>query len=376
MIKVSLTNEILAYITEIEKNRYRVSTVKMPASVAGRLRKNSKKKSSYASTKIEGNPLSEQQADEAIERDDRKHLLKPEQEVRNYFLALNYLEEKAKQKEKFSKKLILDVQKYVCKGASKEKIGLRGPMPPGMLFAVYDSQTGNPDYIPPEYSDIPGLLDELVAYVNTTDDHPLLVAAVVHYQLVTIHPFEDGNGRTARLLSGYILDVNGYGFNGIGSLEEYFAYDVNEYYASIQMGLPVLYYSGRNEPPHPEIWINYFLRMVQLYSGKVCELSESSGREEVSGSLSYLKGREKELLLFLLGHYKCEFTPIEVSREIGITNKTVINRLAALVKNGFVEPVMAKERIRSYQLSDFTKSREKEIRDVLDSRNSIERRSE
>lgn len=45
---------------------------------------------------------------------------------------------------------------------------------------------------PPEYCDIPNLLDELVTYVNTTDDHPLIVAAVVHYQLVTIHPFEDG----------------------------------------------------------------------------------------------------------------------------------------------------------------------------------------
>ena len=84
------------------------------------------------------------------------------------------------------------MQKLVEKGASKEKIGLRGPMPHGVLFAVYDSKTGNPDYIPPEYCDIPGLLDELVEYVNTTDDHPLIVAAVVHYQLVTIHPFEDG----------------------------------------------------------------------------------------------------------------------------------------------------------------------------------------
>ena len=314
MIKAVLTNEILKYITEIERNRYRASSVKLSRSVANRLRKNSKKKSSYASAKIEGNPLSEKQADEVIERDERKHFLKPEQEIRNYFLALNYLEEKAARREGFSKKLILDVQEYVEKGAPAEKIGLRGPMPPGVLFAVYDSQSGNPDYIPPEYSDVPNLLDELVAYVNTTDDHPLLVAAVVHYQLVTIHPFEDGNGRTARLLSGYILDINGYGFYGIGSLEEYFAYDINEYYESIQMGLPALYYLGRNNPPHPEIWFHYFLRMVMLYSNKVCELSESSSEEELSGSLSYLKAREKELLLFLIKNYKREFTPIEVSR--------------------------------------------------------------
>ncbi len=365
MIKVQLTNDILKYITEIEKNRYQISSVKMSRSVANRLRKNSKKKSSYASNKIEGNPLSEKQVDEVIERDERKHFLKPEQEVRNYYLALNFLEDKANKKEAFSKQLILDVQKYVEKGASKEKIGLRGPMPPGMLFAVYDSQTGNPDYIPPEYSDIPGLLDELVEYVNTTDDHPLIVAAVVHYQLVTIHPFEDGNGRTARLLSGYILARNGFGFNGIGSLEEYFAYDINEYYEAIQMGLPALYYSGRDNPPHPEIWINYFLRMVQLYSNKVCELSESSSAEEISGSLSYLKGKEKELLLLLIKKYRREFTPIEVSRELGVTNKTVINRLAVLAKNGFVEPKMVNQRIRSYELSEFTKNNEQAIKRLI-----------
>ena len=365
MIKVAITNEILRYITDIELNRYRVSSVKLSKSVANRLRKNSKKKSSYSSTKIEGNPLSQEQADEVIERDEQKHFLKPEQEVRNYYLALNYLEEMAAKKEPLSKKLILDVQKYVEKGASKEKIGLRGPMPPGVLFAVYDSKTGEPDYIPPEYKDIPGLLDELVEYVNTTDDHPLIVAAIVHYQLVTIHPFEDGNGRTARLISGYILDVNGFGFNGIGSLEEYFAYDINEYYDSLQMGLPSIYYNGRNEPPHPEIWINYFLRMVRLYSNKICELSERTNGEEVLISLSYLKDREKSLLLLLLDSYKHEFTPIEVSKKIGVTNKTVINRLSVLARNGFVEPILVNERIRSYRLCDFAISREKSIRKSL-----------
>lgn len=273
-----------------------------------RLRKNSKKKSSYASNKIEGNPLSEKQVDEVIERDERKHYLKPEQEVRNYFLALNFLEEKVSKKEKFSQKLILEVQKLVEKGASKEKIGLRGSMPPGVLFAVYDSKTGNPDYIPPEYCDIPGLLDEL---------------------------------------------------------EEYFAYDIDEYYESIQMGLPSLYYSGRENPPHPEIWIHYFLRMVKLYSGKICDLQLASEEEDIAGSLSFLKGREKELLQFLIKNYRGEFTPIEVSRELSVTNKTIINRLAVLVKNGFAVPILVNERIRSYELSEFTRDHEKEIMKII-----------
>ena len=361
MIKVTLTNEILKRISAIDENRFALRTTNLPRKVQNRLRKNSKKKSSFASNKIEGNPLTEAQANEAIETDEHKHFLKPEQEIRNYYLALNLLEEKLKTKAPFSKALILEVQKTVEQGASKEKIGLRGPMPPGVLFAVYDAQSGNPDYIPPEYSDIPALLDELVEYVNTSEDHPLIIAAIVHYQIVTIHPFEDGNGRTARLMSDYILDLMGYGFNGIGSLEEYFAYDPDEYYASLQMNLPALYYSGRNNPPHPEIWINYFLRMVELYSKKACELSASLTGEALVAGFSRLNAKEKELLLFLVNNSIFEFTPIELSRLLGVSNKTVINRCVKLTSNGFLVPNMVKERIRSYTLSDFAKENAEQI---------------
>ena len=97
----------------------------------------------------------------------------------------------------------------------------------------------------------------------------------------------------------------------------------------------------------------------------MCEISKSSSGEELEGSLSYLKGREKELLLLLLKRHKGVFTPIEVSRELGVTNKTVINRLAVLVKSGFVKPNMVKERIRSYELSSFARENEKGIKKLL-----------
>ena len=296
-----------------------------------------------------------------MESGPHKHFLKPEQEVRNYYLALLYLENKLKKKEKVTKRKILEVQAIVEKGASKEKIGLRGPMPAGVLFAVYDSLSGNADYIPPEYIDVPILLDELVDYLDHTDDHPLLIAAIAHYQLVTIHSFEDGNGRTARLISGYLLDYFGYGFQGIGSLEEYFAYDAEEYYNSLQMGLPALYYSGRNNPPHPEIWLTYFLRMMELYSKKVYDLSYKTKESNVVSSLTYLKKREKELLSYLLENGIREFTPIELGKKLGVTNKTVINRVAGLVQHGFLIPILVNERICSYQISELTKENEEEI---------------
>ena len=365
MIKVTLSNDILKRISAIDENRFLLGAIELPPITRKKLRKNSKKKSSYASNKIEGNPLTEAQADEALESDSHKHFLKPEQEIRNYYSALNLLEEKLKNKSPFSKELILEIQAIVEKGASKEKIGLRGQTPPGVLFAVYDTESGTPEYIPPEYSDIPALLDELVEYVSTTDDHPLIISAVVHYQLVTIHPFEDGNGRTARLMSGYILDLYGYGFGGIGSLEEYFAYDSDEYYSSLQMGLPALYYLGRDNPPCPEIWIDYFLRMVELYSKRVYELSKETSMENISGSLSYLSLKERAFLKFLLENHIYEFTPIEISKKLGVSNKTIINRCARLALNGFLLPIIVKERIRSYTLSDFTKNNSKQILDLI-----------
>ena len=96
MIKVNLLNDILKKISVIDENRFSLGTIELPQVTKSRLRKNSKKKSSYASNKIEGNPLTEGQANEAIEQDSHKYFLKPEQEVRNYFLALNLLEKSSK----------------------------------------------------------------------------------------------------------------------------------------------------------------------------------------------------------------------------------------------------------------------------------------
>ena len=125
------------------------------------------------------------------------------------------------------------------------------------------------------------------------------------------------------------------------------------------MGLPALYYSGRENPPHPEIWINYFLRMMELYSNKVCELSKESNNDELYSSLSFLNSKEKDLLFYLLKNHIFEFTPIEVSKKLNVSNKTIINRCAKLTSHGFLIPNIVKERIRSYSLSNFSRKNEK-----------------
>lgn len=348
MIKVKLDNGILNLIIEIEKNKNSLDLVKIPINLSNKFRKNTKKRSSYASNKIEGNPLTYEQADAAIEAKNR-HFLKPEQEIRNYYLVLELLEKKLENKEPLSLKLLLEVQKQICEGEPKEKIGLRGAMPPGVLFAVWNDD-GTPAYIPPEYSEVPTLIDELFKYINDSDDHPLIKAAVIHYQLVTIHPFEDGNGRTARIISSYYLSLNGYGFKNVGSLEEYMSYNIDEYYDSLQMGLPILYYDGRNNPPHSEIWIKYYLKIFSLYASKVLSIAIEESNDNKQERLSHLSKKAKDFLSYLNRNNVLSFTPIDLANKLKVTNRTIINWCSELVNNGYLRPVIVNKRIRHYEL--------------------------
>lgn len=349
MIKINLNNKLLNSLIDIEKNKIILENTKVPIELSNKFRKNTRKRSSYASNAIEGNPLSFEQASNAIESKNR-HFLKPEQEVRNYYIALEYLSKELEKKTSYSTNLLLKVQKQIVLGESKDKIGLRGPMPPGVLFAVYDDKTGRPEYIPPEYCDIPKLLEELEAYIKESDDHPIIKAAILHYQLVTIHPFEDGNGRTARIMSNYLLSYYGFGFKEIGSLEEYFSYDLEEYYSSLQMGLPVLYYDGRDNPPHPEIWIDYFVKVFGLYANKVTKIATESINDNEKERFNRLSIKAKKLLEYITKEKITVFSPIEIAGAFKVSNRTIINWCIELCENGYLKPNIVNKRVRTYTL--------------------------
>ena len=101
------------------------------------------------------------------------------------------------------------------------RIPFRGQTPPGVLFAVYDSVSKQAEYIPPEYIDIEPLINELVDWYYNNQDLPApILSAIIHYALVTIHPFKDGNGRTSRALATYVLMQHDYDFKGFNSFEK------------------------------------------------------------------------------------------------------------------------------------------------------------
>src|SRR5262249_25644704 len=90
-------------------------------------------------------------------------------------------------------------------------------------------------YTPPPPYDVPPLMAEVVAWLNTAPEgHPGLGSGVAQIQLVHLHPFADGNGRTSRLLSTLCLYRAGYDFKRLFSISEYYDRDRTGFYAALQ----------------------------------------------------------------------------------------------------------------------------------------------
>ncbi len=100
-----------------------------------------------------------------------------------------------------SEETILRLHKLFYQDIDAEKAGVYRDI------QVFISGT---DYLPPKPEDVPAMMAEFIASLNEQTLHPLQLAAFAHRRLVDIHPFTDGNGRTARLLMNLILVSHGY----------------------------------------------------------------------------------------------------------------------------------------------------------------------
>jgi Fic family protein len=97
---------------------------------------------------------------------------------------------------------------------------------------LQSASTGEQVYLPPTSEDVPRLVDELVGWLNgSADDEPVLVrAALSHAMLAAIHPFQDGNGRTSRILASLVMYRGGYRLPAFTSLEEWWGSHPSSYY--------------------------------------------------------------------------------------------------------------------------------------------------
>lgn len=347
------TNNIVQYLLKIEKYKTALDYLYLPTREKQKLMYAAKLKKTHFSTSIEGNVLSYNQVERVVSNRQDNQRINAEQEVLNYWDALTFLEEENRKRTKIDLEFILRLHDIIQKHGKSTRIPFRGPTPPGVLFAVYDSMTRLPEYIPPEYSDIEPLLNELLSWYDSNQDLPApILSAIVHYALVTIHPFEDGNGRTSRALATYVLMQHDYDFKGFNSFEEYYMSDLDEYYESIQMGLPALFYSGRENPPHLEIWIEYFCKIMSLNAEKVYEQALEASRKNTNEIVSTLSKKDITFLRYCLENNLTAIKSKEIAELFNVTSRAVLKWMKEWVEKGILEPNAGNERITSYRLSE------------------------
>lgn len=230
--KYRITDQLLANITQINTLIRDLNDRRFPKVVLVEFEKKAREISAHASTSIEGNPLP---------LTDVKRILKlkpanirdTEKEVLNYNQALESLNKLLeKDNLEISLKLILDIHRQITNG-------LLPTFDSGKLrqrpVVVNDPRTRKVVYLPPDVKKVEGLIVDLINYVNESKNNidPLILAGIFHKQMVIIHPFIDGNGRTTRLATKVLLAKMGLNTFNLFSFENYYNQNVTKYFQTV-----------------------------------------------------------------------------------------------------------------------------------------------
>ena len=346
----SFTPSIVRYLQSIERVRELVRLTILPPLIAEQLRIRAHIRSTHYSTRIEGNRLTLKETEQVIQQGrlfpGRERDV---QEVERYYLALQQMEKWVEGEQKITEARIRKLHALLIAGRRAK------PTPYRDGQNVVREASGEIVYMPPEAEDVPGLMAEMVRWIHQSEpDIPVpMVAGIAHYQFVTIHPFYDGNGRTARTLTTWILHQGGYDLGKFYSLEEFYTDDFAGYYDALVTHPHHNYYFGRNEADiNP--WLEYFQKGVAVVFEQVAEEVESQTRGAIDDSagdlLRQLDHRSRRVLGLFSGQ---EFIrSSDVANILGISTRQARDLLIEWVEQGWLEIADPSRRGRKYELSE------------------------
>lgn len=351
-------DELVTDLGRIEAARAIVDVLSLPPDVGLRLKQEARTKSTHHSTKIEGNRLRESAiAGVVVQPPERRT---PDGvEVRNYWRALEWIELQCESPNvRITGETFLQLHAIILPSAAGRPRKLSSLRTEEV--GVIDQSRNDYEYQAPEPRDVPRLVDDLVGWLNGSAAQRLsapIRAAILAYQFLTIHPFMNGNGRTARALATMELWKSGYGMRGYLSIEEHYTRDLARYYSMLQMGLPANYYQGRNDPDLTP-WVSYFCETLAQAASELGRHAVTLHRR-VAGFEPYpwerLSRLQQQLLVRCVGVAKenkgeARFTPADLADWFGVHKRTAIELLQNWHEDGFVKPGSGIQRVRSWVL--------------------------
>lgn len=296
-----LTNTILNMLTAIAEAKVMIERAKLLPKQELRLRRQALIRMTHSSTHIEGNMLNLNQVEAILKHQKIDAPARDIYEVENYLKALRYISQVVEKKKPITERVTLRIHKLVTDRTLPEEQS--GYYRKGPVYVVR-RRMGMPDetiYTAPDAKKVPQFMKDLIEWIQKSDKdavNPIIVAGIAHAEFAAIHPFADGNGRTARALATLILYQRGYDFRRIFAVEDYYNKDRPRYYKAINAGRT---YEER-KPNYFTHWLEYFVRgfkeEVDNVKAKITTLALRKVDQNVESQI-YLDKDQVKILEFL-----------------------------------------------------------------------------
>lgn len=330
----AITNKILKNIGTIEGAREVIINAPMVPAYEKKFREEAIVRTVHHGTHIEGNELNFTEASAVLKGQTVVGRDRDIQEVINYRNVINYLEYVAKG-EVSQGKVTEDVVKKIH-ALTVEKI-----LPDDQSgnyrktqVVVKNSLTGEITFRPPPAIEVPYQVQEFLEWLNNTpkdDMHAVLKAGIVHYELVRIHPFIDGNGRMARATATLVLFLEDYDIKKFFSLEEYYDNDASHYYEA-------LISAANGELTE---WLSYFSEGLAIELTRIKEKvqhisSDIHLKEKLGGKQVFLSERQITLMEYIqrVGYLQ---NPSFKELFPKISEDTILRDLHDLIEKGIIK---------------------------------------
>ncbi len=333
--KYVITSTILSKIAEIAEIKAAVERSPVLPLNEAQLRRQAILRMAHTSTSIEGNKLAQFEVGKVFEGKTVTAPPKDILEVENYLNGLKLLDELSKSKHTLTLEEILKMHKIIISGlVDKEKVG---KIRPSDIYILNDLGGGKEmlRFKGPSASKVPKLVEDLLQWLEKAKDlgiHPVVVAGIFHLEFVSIHPFTDGNGRVARLLTQLLLYRLNWDFRKILVLEDYYNQNRQDYYNALHTDEDKEYKIGRDVT----LWLEYFTTGFLVEARKVLEKIQSIGYGKVSKKSEqiFLDRDEIQIMDFLATTGR--ITSDDVSDILNLTKRAAQLKLKKLVLNKLI----------------------------------------
>ncbi|HCM82646.1 MAG: Filamentation induced by cAMP protein Fic [Microgenomates group bacterium GW2011_GWC1_43_11] len=329
-----ITPSILSDIANIDelKGRWTAGAQLNPV-VLSRLKQSVLVTSTGASTRIEGAHLSDVEVEKLMRGISiEKFSNRDKQEVRGYFEllqnvfnsweSLSFNESVIKH---FHKELLKYVEKDISHRGEYKKsenkvlmVNAKGES----IGVIFDT---TPAYL------TPSAMQELAAWTKRALQenryHPLLIVGIFLIEFLSIHPFQDGNGRLSRILTNLLLLQEGYAYMPYVSHEKLIEDNKPEYYLALRTSQKTLKTKTRNMTA----WLSFFLRIVLKQSRMAVDLLSAEHMEKTFS--------KNQLAAWLYVQKVIEATPLEIAKNAGIARPTVNQVMDKLMRLKKVERI-------------------------------------